>query len=112
MRLQRISFNHSDIPPSWCAPHVITRLESHAREQRLPTRDLELSVFAATEQHGIGATELVSRQKPAPAIPHVDEDVFAEPRVEVLDDSVPAPVAALRAQRHHPAALSPLASRS
>src|SRR3954453_7038699 len=28
MRLQRISFNHSDIPPSCCERHVITRLES------------------------------------------------------------------------------------
>src|SRR3954465_6605035 len=99
MRLQRISFNHSDIPPSCCPPHVITRPESRAREQRLARRDLELGVFAATEQHGVGTTELVGWQKPAPSVADVDEDVLAKHRVEVLDDSVPAAVTALRAQR-------------
>src|SRR5919112_2559707 len=85
--------------------------EPRRREQRLATRDLELSVFATTEQHGVSAAEPVSRKEPAPSIAHVDEDVLAKPRIEVLDDPVPAPVAALRAQRDHPTALAPLRRR-
>ena len=75
MRLQRISFNHSDIPPSVRSAIVEPSLGPVVLKQRTPSSDLELRVFRAAKADRGRALDPVRGNEPAPSITYMDEEV-------------------------------------
>src|SRR5690349_3256506 len=116
VRLQRIPFDRSGIPPGALSLTSARRLRSlrqglgsrrRTRLKWLPRFDFVLRVLR-TSQHDCGsAAERSCRYVPAPAITNVHEQRVAPCRVETLDNAVRALIAAARAERHHKAALRP-----
>jgi hypothetical protein len=103
MRLQRISFGRSDIPPSVKRDDCRGGLLSVRVGQWRAWFDFELRVLRTTEHNLQTAFDRMGGDAPAPAISDEDEEEFAERRVEPLDQAAPALVAAARADVHAPA---------
>src|SRR5437763_6770399 len=102
MRVQRISFNHSDIPPSVRSAIVEPPLWAVLAQQRASWLDLVLRVLRASKSNLVASANGVRWDKPAAAVAHEDEDVIAARWVEPLHHTVPALVPSARAEPHLP----------
>ena len=103
MRLQRISFGHSDIPPSWSGGDCRGR-ELAAGSGR-PGLDLELGVLRPAEDDSSPALDCVSRNEPPPPIADDNEQTIAARASKPLHETAPALIAAASAHRDAPAPL-------
>src|SRR6478735_4686502 len=102
MRLQRISFSHSDIPPGlWrgdCRSPPLRRLD----REWAARLNLEFAVLWPTNHDRRLALDPNRGNEPSPAIADLDEDEFAPGGVEALRDLVPALIAAAGANGNRP----------
>jgi hypothetical protein len=111
MRLQRISFGRSDIPPRVkgddCRAGVARRVVRH----RTTSLDLKLGVFRTSQRHRCTTVESCGRDAPAAAVRDNGEQVVALGRVEALHEPVPALVSASRTNADGPALLAKKCAR-
>src|SRR3954462_8904872 len=103
MRLQRISFGRSDIPPSQSGGDCRGALFVFAAGQRPPCFNLELGVLRPTERDVRIAAQRVRWDAPPTTVAHDHGQVVAALRIEALDEPVPALVTTPRAHRDVPA---------
>jgi hypothetical protein len=100
MRLQRISFGRSDIPPDLGDDDC-----RGGRRDRVAPLDLELDVLRAAKPDSPAAAYPGRRDEPLASVPDQDEEVIEPGRVEALHQSTPTLIAAASAKRDLPAAL-------
>jgi hypothetical protein len=107
MRLQRIPFDRSGIPPRRRGLDCRAALRSRRVRDRLASLDLVIGVFRAAEVQTRAASERLRGNEPPPSVPSQYEEVVASGGIQALDQAAPAPVAATGANADRPAIPNP-----
>jgi hypothetical protein len=108
MRLQRISFGRSDIPPRGRNPDSRVGSRLCTGGYGIPPLNLELRILRATELDAGSSIECRGGDEPAAPIADKDEQVIAARGIQPLDEAAPTLVATPRADADRPASLDPI----
>ena len=94
MRLQRIPFDRSGIPPGRSSLAFGQSLSRCPTEERTAWLHLEFGIFRPTQSEEGARFEAMGWDEPPPAVAHMYEQPVASRRVEVFDDPAPTLIAA------------------
>jgi hypothetical protein len=103
MRLQRISFGRSDIPPRVKLDDCRGVQVARCARDWIASLDLELRVLRPTQEDLSTAPQCARGNEPATPVSHEHEQVVAPRRIEAFDQPRPTLVPAVCRETHLPA---------